>query len=135
MFYRILAVSVFIMGSAGFSHGALSEAAAEENATVVIYRADDSLKTRRVGMYLHMAEDNLGRLKFDRSVVISRPSGEYTLASNISETTPLVIDLKPGKIYYVHADVALRQARVKVSFKEVEEQLAKIQQPTLEIPI
>ena len=106
-----------------------------EQATVVVYRAEESVKSRRIRMDVHVDSSSLGRIKSDDSLVVSGAPGQYTLGSSIAGTEPLVIDLKPGSTHYVHMDVEVRGGRAEVSFSEVEEQVAKVQQPLLDAAI
>jgi hypothetical protein len=131
MFRKIAALAAVVVVSLGFSQVSLAESESAENATIVVYRADESLKTKRLGMDLHIGQGSLGRLKSDDSMVITRPAGQYTLNSSLTGTESLVIDLKPGQTHYVYTDLKMRGTRVSVSFSEVEEQVAKVQQPSL----
>lgn len=106
-----------------------------EQATVVVYRAEESVKSRRIRMDVHVDSSSLGRIKSDDSLVVSGAPGQYTLGSSITGTEPLVIDLKPGSTHYVHMDVEVRGGKAEVSFSEVEEQVAKVQQPLLNAAI
>lgn len=135
MFYRIISVSALVVGLLGFSQVSQAEESVVEEAKIIVYRAGESTKTRRVGMYLHVNADSLGRLKANDSMVITQPAGEYTLGSSFKGTEPLVIDLKPGQTYYVHSDVQQRGNSIHVSFTEVEERVAKVQRPTLDSAI
>jgi hypothetical protein len=115
----------------GFSSVSMAAGESAEPATLIVYRADESVRTERLGLDVHMDEGSVGRLNADNAVVITQPAGQYTLATSIKGTEPLVIDLKPGQTHYVHSDVDMRGAHVKVTMTEVEEQVARIQQPTL----
>ena len=42
------------------------------------------------------------------------------------------MDLKPGETHYVHTQMQMQGTRVKVEMNEVEEQVAIVQQPTLD---
>ena len=131
MFYRLLAVSTFILGLLGWPAISLAEAASSEEATLVVYRVDESVKTGRVKMNIHVDEASVGRIKAEDGLVFSYPAGEYTLSSNIRGTKELVVTLAPGQTYYVHAQMEMRGSRVTVSFLEVEELIARVQQPQL----
>ena len=131
MFYRLLAVSTFILGTLGWPAISLAEAASSEEATLVVYRVDESVKTGRVKMNIHVDEASMGRIKAEDGLVFSYPAGEYTLSSSIRGTKELVVTLAPGQTYYVHAQLEMRGSRVTVSFLEVEEQIARVQQPQL----
>jgi hypothetical protein len=132
MLRKLVVLSAAMLVSLGFSQLSLAEVETAENATIVVYRADESVRTARLSMDLHVGQGSMGRLKSDRAVVITRPAGQYELSTSIRGTEPLVIDLKPGQTHYVHTEMDMRGTRVKVSFDEVEEQVAKVQQPALD---
>ena len=115
----------------GFSSVSMAVGESAEPAKVIVYRADESFRTERLGLDVHMDKGSVGRLEADNAVVITQPAGQYTLATSIKGTEPLVIDLKPGHSYYVHSDVDMRGSLVKVKMTEVEEQVARVQQPIL----
>lgn len=132
MLNRTIAAALALVACLGFSQ---SPAAAEEiasPATVVIYRADESVKTSRLNLDISANSNNLGRLSRGDVVVARGPAGTYTLGSSIAGTEPLTLDLKPGATYYIHAGLELRGGRIHVSLQQVPEQVAKVQQPTLE---
>ena len=126
MLNKILTISAVLFATLGFSQASSASEAVLEDATVVIYRADDSSKTRRVSMYLNLDQQSQGRLNPGDRLTISQPAGEYTLSSNIKGTKDLLIDLKPGMTYYFDTDLAMRGSRVSVSFIEVEERVANM---------
>jgi len=109
--------------------------AAVEQAKVVVYRVDESSKSRRVSMYLRGDEISLGRLTANNSIVTMQAAGDYTLGSNIKGAKPLVLDLKPGQTYYVHASVSTSGTRVKMALAEVEEHVARVQWSVLDSAI
>ena len=132
----VLASAVlFSMGILPASAAQTTEAELTQPATVVIYRAGERAKTSRVRMDMHMGQGSLGRLKSKDSIVLTSEAGSYTLDSSIADTEVLVIDLKPGGVHYVHANVETHGNGVRVTLVEVEEQVAKIQQPSLDLAI
>jgi hypothetical protein len=135
MLNRILAVAVIVMGSLGFAQAVSAVEAVAENATVVIYRSDRSHKADRVSMHLTLSGENVGRLNTGDNLVVSRPAGEYTVDSSVKGSKGVVIELKPGKTHYVHAEVGVRGTQVKVKFEEVEKQVASDHFPSLETTI
>lgn len=132
MLSRICTVLCAAAVAVGFSSVSMAAGESAEPATLIVYRADESVRTERLGLDVHMDKGSVGRLKADNAVVITQPAGEYTLATSIKGTEPLVIDLKPGHTHYVHSDVEMRGSLVKVNMVEVEEQVARVQQPTLD---
>lgn len=132
MFSRVTTFAAALVLALGFSQASNAAEESAETATVVVYRADESVKTERLNLDVHMGRGSMGRLKSENAVVITRPAGEYVLNTSIRGTEGLVIDLKPGQVHYVHTDMEMQGTRVKVKMVEVEEQVAKIQQPSLE---
>ncbi len=126
MLNKILTISAVLFATLGFSQASSASEAVIEGAKVVVYRADDSSKTRRVSMYLNLDEQSQGRLNTGDSLTISKPAGEYTLSSNIKGTKDLLIDLRAGQTYYFDTDLAMRGSRISVSFVEVEERVANM---------
>jgi hypothetical protein len=131
MFRKIIAMSAVIMVALGFSQVSMAAQESAEIATIVVYRADESFKTERLGLDVHIGESSMGRLKSEQAVVITRPAGEYALGTSMKGTDELILDLKPGQTYYVHTEMQLRGTRVQVEMVEVEEQVAKVQQPSV----
>ena len=116
----------------GFSQASVAGDEEAGTATLVVYRADESVKTERLNLDLHVGRGSMGRLKAENAIVITRPAGEYALGTSIRGTEGIVIDLKPGQTHYVLTEMDLRGTRVKVKMVEVEEQVAKLQQPQLD---
>ena len=132
MFRKLVTLSAVVMVALGFSQVSFAGEANAETATVVVYRADESFKTERLGLDVHMGEGSLGRLKAEQAIVITRPAGEYTINTNINGSQPLVLDLKAGETHYVHTQMQMEGTRVKVEMNEIEEQVAIVQQPSLD---
>mgnify|MGYP001815371402 FL=1 len=132
MLHKVSTFAVALVMALGFSQVTSAGDKAAGTATLIVYRADESVKTERLNLDLHMGKGSMGRLKAENAIVITRPAGEYALGTSISGTDGIVIDLKPGQTHYVLTDMDLRGTRVKVKMVEVEEQVAKLQQPVLD---
>ena len=135
MFRKLVALSAVFMVSLGFSSISLSAEEGADTATVVVYRAEESHKTSRLGLDVHVGEGSLGRLKSEQTLVFTRPAGEYTLDTSMKGTQPLVLDLKAGQTYYVHTEMDMKGTLVYVQLKQVAEQVARVQQPSLDLAI
>ena len=83
MFRKIIATSAVIMVSLGFSQVSMAAQESAETATIVVYRADESFKTEKLGLDVHIGEASMGRLKSEQAVVITRPAGEYALGNHL----------------------------------------------------
>ena len=132
MYNKVVSFAAALVMALGFSQVSVAGETSAESATLVVYRADESIKTERLNLDVHVGKGSMGRLKADKAIVITRPAGEYALGTSIGGTKGLVIDLKPGQTHYVHTDMEMRGTRVKVKMVEVEEQVAKLQQPSIE---
>ena len=122
---------------AGFSQfsAAENEAEASDLATLIVYRSDQSIRTQRLDLDMHVGELSFGRLDTEEALVITRPAGEYVLGTSIKGTKETTIQLNPGQTHYVYTDLRLRGTQLKVKLTEVDEQLAFTQQPSLVSPI
>jgi hypothetical protein len=140
MFNKTIALAFSIAVAFGFAQSVTAQDATAAPATVVIYRADESVKTKRINVGViglpsnnsSSVDSNIGKLAANKLVSIQSPAGEYTLTTRVSGTEPLTLDLKPGATYYVHAKVAMRGSRISVDLQEVPGQVARVQQPALE---
>ena len=132
MFRKLVTLSAVLMVSLGLSQVSFAGEESAETATIVVYRADESFKTKRLGLDVHMGDSSLGRLKAEQAIVVSRPAGEYTINTSINGSQALVLDLKAGETHYVHTQMQMQGTRVKVEMNEVEEQVAIVQQPSLD---
>ncbi|MFT6288369.1 MAG: hypothetical protein ACJA09_003129 [Alcanivorax sp.] len=131
MFGRMLAVTLLVVGSLGAAQGVSATEVADQEATIIVYRADKNFKADRISMHLIMGGENLGRLNAGDSMVVSRPAGEYKLYSTIKGNKGLVMKVKSGQTYYVHTQMGVRGTQVKVKFAEVGEQVAKEHSPDI----
>jgi len=131
MLHKVFALTAALAISFTGTQAVVASEERVEEATVVVYRAEESVQSSRIRMDVHVDDSSLGRIKSDDALVVSGAPGQYTLGSSITGTEPLVIDLKPGSTHYIHMDVEVRGGTAVVSFSEVEEQVAKVQQPTL----
>ena len=111
----------------------VSSAALAEMATakVVVYRADEATKTQRIKFYANVDQQSVGRLKYDRPVVVELEPGTYNLGSSLPGTEPLEVTLAAGATYYVHASVKKLGLTVSPSLEIVEETVAVAQRPEI----
>jgi hypothetical protein len=116
----------------GVAQGASARDGAASAATLVIYRADESVKSKRLNFDVQMDRGSLGRLKAGNAIVVTRPAGQYALDTSITGTQGVVVEMKPGQTHYVHTEMDVRGTRVKVRMVEVEEQVARRQVPAID---
>jgi hypothetical protein len=131
MFARTIALTSALFISVGLCQAVSAAKDNAREATVIVYRAAESLKTRRVNLNVAGNAETLGRLSAEEVLVTKMPAGEIALDTSIPGTEPLVLDLKPGATYYVHTQVKMRGSRVTAQLQEVAEQVAHVQQPAL----
>ena len=120
--YVLPALLAFAM-SMGLPQLVRAEASAEQ-ATLIVYRADESYVTERLRFDVHADEHFVGRLKADNASVIKAPAGTYTVDTSMPDARALEIDLKPGAVHYVHSKLKIDGSRVKVELVEVGEEVA-----------
>ena len=132
MLNKTIALAFSIAVTLGFAQTVTAGTVADAPATIIIYRADESVKTKSMSMKIFGDSSSVGKLKANKVVVTESPAGAYTLGSSIPGTEALTLDLKPGATYYVHAKVEMGRNRVNVELSQVTEQVARVQQPSLE---
>ena len=104
---------------------ASSDAAAEATSSIVVYRADESVKTRRINFDVHVDKSSVGRLNARDALVAAGAPGTYAIGTSLPDAEPLVLELKPGSTHYVHTRLRMVGNRVIVELVEVEEQVAR----------
>jgi len=117
MFNKTIALAFSLATLFGYAQSVSATEAATAPATVIIYRADESVKTKRVNMGITGASSNVGRLKVDNVLVAQSPAGDYTLRSSLPGADALTLELKPGSTYYVHARMKVDGNRVTVDLQ------------------
>ena len=132
MLKNLSALAITLAVITGLAPLAASAEVATESARIVVYRADESSRTRQVKFQVQLDRESQGRLKYNRALIITPAAGEYELAISLKGAQPLSIDLKPGQTYYVHTKIRQIGARVIPELVLVEEKLAVSQQPSIE---
>lgn len=120
----IAALTLAWTAHAGESHTAASASAADA-ATLVVYRADADLRSRRLSFDVHLDQQDLGRIRRDTTLVIQQPPGAYTLNTSLPGENALPLTLQPGATYYVEASLSVRGSELQVTLQEVGEQVAR----------
>ena len=130
--FRKAALSILsLVLVAGFLPAAQAATATAEEARVVVYRAEESSRTKRMKMQITLGAESVGRLKYNRAVVTTAAPGEYRLSTSLEGTLPLVIDVQPGQTYYVHTRLRKLGNTVTPELVLVEEQVAMEHQPAM----
>ena len=133
--FRLISVSLGVILALSVAMVAKAESDATGEATVVVYRADESLKTRKLSYNVNAGSVKLGRLKNDSSVTVRLPAGEHVFTTNMKGSSSITLLLQPGETHYIVAGTSARGTKVDVSLGEVEEKLALLQQPKIEFQI
>ncbi len=95
-----------------------------EQATIVVYRNDADIRSRRLSFDVVMGAEDLGRMRDD--VIVSHvDAGTYELQTSLPGDEPIELQLQPGATYYVQAGLSVRGGQVKVELEEVGEQVAR----------
>ncbi|QFU76499.1 hypothetical protein EY643_12985 [Halioglobus maricola] len=113
---------------AQLSTAATDTAAAEgaETATVIVYRNDDSVRSRGIKFDVRAEQRNQGRIAAGEAIVIKREAGTFVLSSSLQGSPSLELNLKPGQVHYVEYDLTVRNNRTDLELNEVGEQVAKV---------
>ncbi|MEP5763620.1 MAG: hypothetical protein ABJ308_03470 [Halieaceae bacterium] len=132
MFKQIVVSIALVFGAAAVSAEPVQQAEGLQPAKVIVYRADEQSKTRRINFNTFVGSERLGRVRYNQPTVSEVAPGEYELSSSIPGTDAVKVTLQPGQTYYVHAKVRRLGQTVIPEMVVVEEQVALTQQPTLE---
>lgn len=122
-----LALAVTATLFTGLAYGSdvtVVEGESAQHATVVVYRNDADIRSRRLSFDVHLGAENLGRMR-DDVVVTQQPAGTYVLDTTLPGDTPIELHLQPGATYYVQAGLSVRGGQVKLDLQEVGEQVAR----------
>ena len=108
-----------------------ADVAAQGEASLVVYRVGESVRTERLRIAVRLGGEQLGRLQSEESISIMRPAGTYLISTGIAGAETLEINLKPGKVHYVRIDPRERTQHLRVSVAEIEEQVAQAERPEM----
>lgn len=128
---RLLTAIASLAVALGFSSAASAAEETLQPATIIIYRAEESVKTSRLNPTIHVNDSRVGRIDRQEILVLEKPAGLYVIDSSLPGTDALTLELKPGGTYYVHSQLEMRGASVKSVLVQVEEQVARVQQPEI----
>ena len=121
-----LALGLTLLGSVQLASA--DEPSATEQASIIVYRADESIKTRRLDFDIHVNTASVGRLGAKDALQAAGEPGTYRIATSLPGDQPLELELKPGAVHYVHTRLRMVGNRVVVDLVEVEEQVARAHQ-------
>lgn len=124
-------ISTLALFSIGTSAAGDTAQAAQSEATLVVYRAGETARTKRLRIDVRLDGQKLGRVSREDVLASEKPAGAYVVSTGISGAETLAVDLKPGHVHYVRIDVRERSSRLKVALVEVEEQVAHLERPEL----
>ncbi|MCB1688393.1 MAG: hypothetical protein KDI33_07905 [Halioglobus sp.] len=117
--------------SVGAKAAEQAEVAAQGDASLVVYRVGESLRTERLRIAVRLGGEKLGRLQSEDAISTTQPAGTYLLSTGIAGAETLEIDLKPGQVHYVRIDPTERTQNLRVSVSEVEPQVARVERPEM----
>jgi hypothetical protein len=127
----IVATTTLAISLTGTAQAASNEAELAP-AKLVIYRADESLKTREIKFQAHANGENLARMSYKQPLVTDVAPGTVHLRTNMPGSEPLALEMKPGQTYYVHATLKKFGTDVFSSLELVEEQIALVHKPAMD---
>ena len=125
------AITVSLLVSVSAQAGT-SEPSAAEQARLVIYRADESSRTRKIRFNASIDGASLGRLSYKKPMVTLVNPGDVELSTSVRGTEELSLSLQPGQTYFVHVRVKKLGQTVTPELVLVEEQVALSQQPAID---
>lgn len=126
---RVLAAATLAISTlVPFFPASAEDILAGGEASVVIYRAGESFKTRAFDLDIFVDSANVGSLNARSSLVASGEPGTYTLRTNLPGTTPLQLELQPGTTGFVHTRLRMVGDRVVVELRQVNEHVARAHQ-------
>jgi hypothetical protein len=126
----IASLAVSFGASAGEQLATAEQATAP--AKLVIYRAEESSKTRKIKFHAKVDGRKLGRMKYSEPLVAEVTAGDVLLGTSLPGSKALEIRLQPGQTYYVHSKVKRIGQTVTPELVVVEEQLALTQLPAVD---
>lgn len=113
------------------TQAALAGEQALEPARLVVYRAEEASKTRKLKLNVRLDKAQIGRLKYDQAITTSVSPGQYSLDTSLSGSNSLQLNLKAGQTYFVRSHVKMLGGKVTPVLELVEEQVALEQQPAV----
>ena len=131
MLKNLSSLAIILVLLTGLAPLSATAEVAPDAARIVVYRADESSRTQKVKFKVQLNQESQGRLKYNRTLVVTPAAGAYELGISLKGAEPLSIDLKPGQTYYVHTKIRQRGTRLIPELVLVEEQLAVSQQPSI----
>lgn len=131
---RSVTVPVLAAVLALFSLGASASGPVAEpgEATLIVYRAGEFVRTERLKVDVRLGTEKLGRLEREEAIATSQPAGTYVISTGIAGAETIEVDLKPGHAHYVRIGLRERSHNLHVSMVEVEEQVARVERPEIE---
>jgi len=100
-------------------------------AKLVVYRAEETSRTRQLKFYVRLDKSLIGKLKYGKAITATALPGQYSINTTLGDTQALDLGLRPGQTYYIRATVTMLGATVKTVLELVEEQVAVAQQPSI----
>jgi hypothetical protein len=130
--FKYISVTIAVLALATtFSMPAAAVEDSLEQAKIVVYRSDESNKTKRLNLRLAIDGDTVTTIKYKQAYVTTVPAGQYQLTTNLGGKEGLQINVKPGETQYVYISVKGNSSSVNAQLNAVEEQVAMLQQPSL----
>ena len=130
LFKKLVVTFVFTLGTLVAAQATVAEMM-DDTTRIVVYRGDDSVRTERLAFDVHVGNQDLGELEQRESVTSLELPGQTVISANVAGAKDIVVNAKPGHTHYVRMDVKLRGTSLKISFTEVEEQVAQVEKPEL----
>ena len=122
-----LALSLSLLASIAYGGDTARDTGATslESATLVVYRSDADLRSRRLSFDVRLDQQNIGRVRRDNTLVVEFAPGSYILDTSLPGEDPITLDLQPGATYYVETGLRVRGDQLEITLQEVGEQVAR----------
>ncbi len=132
MFKYITSIALSAFMALSFSSlVSAAESGASESGKIVVYRAQEGAKTKKIRFNINIDQDSVGRIRSNRALVTEVAPGEYQLATSIGGGNTLPVTVKAGQTVYVFTKVSRLGDRIKPELILVEEKVAVAQQPAV----
>lgn len=92
---------------------------AEDLATVVVYRDDDSSRTKHVQFYIYGGERLAGRVKAGKQLTFTVPAGEFMLSTNLPGAPTETLFVEPGSVHHVRSALSLYGTHLDLDLEEI----------------
>ncbi|MEH6551098.1 MAG: hypothetical protein V7711_00835 [Pseudomonadales bacterium] len=129
---RRLLIALLAVTSMSFTFSTTTAQAAEadtQTGTVVVFRE----KSRQRASYkVFLQNSSIGRLDINEYISVELPVGDYIVGSSLPTKENITVSVRSGETTYVNSQLVKRSNKFKVSYNEVDQDLAIESMPDLQ---